>query len=1170
MAPFGKTIVDRISRDDKKMGDAWIRRIAPPHYEWSAHQALIDKVSDFSGKARHSFGHRLDGRQRIDRFPEALKKLGDWETDDMPDFHKWNNNDLDEGVLRLHSLDQDRVGAILCIARNGADGDPYITVVGGPVITPVDLQEIRNHGAPNWSKTFPSAVTKQYVPSTTDTTHAVAASMASFSRAVVPDTLQDLEAMIKPVIMTPGTQFCRRLSPTTTGGKSSSFRTLFLPMYCDPAVGIHFPTTIGYDDFCEFVAGQRPYKAFTKLLEEYSDVFRAWFEAAAKMPRLMAVNMQSAEVLWQALPRAGADYRTLCPTASTDDVALFLLQRMRLLWRYYCDVVLCGASRGETDEAARRDFLFYIQAANKQLGQVDLGWTNLPATDFPYLHLIFSMKGNAVIDAWLCPFGNESKDDLRVPPFLHKFPTIDLPAADDLSGAVGKQDAESVVEVAQPSPKRSRFKTPVLMPRAPSPSTSPPSRKQPRPSASSDVSDSESDDGDAAHWNTSPPPAKRRRGTHERSSRYGDSIRVDPRSQRCVTDERPRQHRVSSPGRGSHHEQHDLRRSPRNHSSARRGAFASSPEPNPGRRFGSTKRSLHYESDTISTPPRKRQRAASSSRSAVRFHQDQSRSSRSSRRRDRSESPQYPSRPLRGSFLRQGSHRGSDSDDSEYAPRRKTPKYDSMERASVASADECSRCPPAFIHMCLFMLQEVPRGRRLFDVDGEVHAPGTYASVEEPTSYARKNILAIFDHGSVMDPSSFQKFLAHRCTDGEEFPDNGDRMLPMDFQGLTLDLVKRVFDVNQWQMRSGTAMRDVPLFHILEFQRVLSPTLPKCHLPSEGYTQHFAQQFAKLVFSVFSAPGVVRSSRSRVLRDALFRQSEFGDILFRLCDIPFQHVLNPWWMDNQARLTNLWISDFIDLFEIVSSFVQYRTGTGMADVFDLMDIESKSGGPFVCASVQVGNRSGRRRQANYLDQLRRFRDEMAERWERGRYHGAESLFHQTLNPVLLDSKPKPAPTRSSSPRDRGTPDGDKKPKADEKAKPFTAVKPLFVYPKALPSGKLPQDMLRDSAEVSNWLKMKPFEKSDKGMRQLCFYCAFDVSKQCPDVKKCIQKRFRSYKQKGRGKQRMHIDLNDKKWKDYPVNNWKPLIEFQQEWSEWIQPSAELKELLPDASWTTSE
>ena len=125
----------------------------------------------------------------------------------------------------------------------------------------------------------------------------------------------------------------------------------------------------------------------------------------------------------------------------------------------------------------------------------------------------------------------------------------------------------------------------------------------------------------------------------------------------------------------------------------------------------------------------------------------------------------------------------------------------------------------------------------------------------------------------------------------------------------------------------------------------------------------------------------------------------------------------------------------------------------------------------------------------------------------------------------------------------------RKPKLSRQKPPrFTLVKTAGV------SSKSPQMVLRDEAGVKTWPSMKPLK--GKVMRQLCVDCAFDSSRTCKDVICSPLRRGES----------LHMDLSMAKWRSYPRDGWEPLIAFQREWWEWIQPTSAFKALLPDADW----
>lgn len=104
----------------------------------------------------------------------------------------------------------------------------------------------------------------------------MAASAASFTRGDDPlVSISEVKATMKPVILTPGLQFGNRApTPAQATLGSTLFFTLFLPMYCNPPVGLFVPPIdYGYQRFYDLVQGAKPYCAFAKLLEHHADVF---------------------------------------------------------------------------------------------------------------------------------------------------------------------------------------------------------------------------------------------------------------------------------------------------------------------------------------------------------------------------------------------------------------------------------------------------------------------------------------------------------------------------------------------------------------------------------------------------------------------------------------------------------------------------------------------------------------------------------------------------------------------------------------------------------------------------------------------------------------------------------------------------------------------------------
>ena len=255
-------------------------------------------------------------------------------------------------------------------------------------------------------------------------------------------------------------------------------------------------------------------------------------------------------------------------------------------------------------------------------------------------------------------------------------------------------------------------------------------------------------------------------------------------------------------------------------------------------------------------------------------------------------------------------------------------------------------------------------------------------------------------------------------------------------------------------------------------------------------------------------------------------------------------------------------------------FIQARQSFGMENPFVMLKHrrwdEAK-----VCVPV-LDDCGSRRRPDHYLQQLSALEKDFAKRWDLHFYRGDEAMWTQTISSVYRSqvaakkvAKTSEVLSSEDEPKDKSkrskTKEKSKKTK-DTKGVSFKAEKPILKYVKAGEEDHTdPRERLKEGANVRSWLQMKvPGGKGKK--RQLCFHCAFETSRVCENIKKCRAWSRAAGDAKG---QRLHIDLAAKEWMEYPKADWKPLIEFQNEWFEWVQPSDHLLKLVPDG-WKPKE
>ena len=100
--------------------------------------------------------------------------------------------------------------------------------------------------------------------------------------------------------------------------------------------------------------------------------------------------------------------------------------------------------------------------------------------------------------------------------------------------------------------------------------------------------------------------------------------------------------------------------------------------------------------------------------------------------------------------------------------------------------------------------------------------------------------------------------------------------------------------------------------------------------------------------------------------------------------------------------------------------------------------------------------------------------------------------------------------------------------------------------------------MRVHAKIKSWPQMKAPNAGEE--KQICFHCAFVTSDTCRDRKACVGRARKKGVAKG---QRIPIDLAEPRWRTCDKSLWQPLMAFQNEHWEWLQPSEHMIELVPD-------
>ena len=465
------TVVDHFAamKDDGPVGQAFLQRINPPFMSLSAHYKLLHgATTDFLALASNSYGHRLDGRQKCgdDKENKAKINVKEWSSLYNSVFVNWNKN-CTEGAARLGLLNSSDVGALLVVVRNGFSGHHYITVVAAPTITRVDLQDTKYHGAPPFRRAFHPDLYRQFFPDHMTHGHAVVASVASFSRLLIPTTVEECERQAQPVLLTLAHRLGER-ARSVPDGRDGSFKVLLLPPHCDPPVGLYWPTDIGYDNVFRILRGQgnKPYGAFVHLLDQQKDTFRNWFEDAKSQPEDMALMIRPAIDFFGAYPRPGnVDNPKRAQSGTRMDVWQEL--HSQFLWKMHCDIALHALPSQVTfDEGDRYEIRSYLTAATLHWERLVESHPNhphplrLPITAMPFIPHYYIMSTNQTVTNWLKPFTSLDRT-MEIPTKVRGWRPIDLTrvASDGVASASKRLDC-SVSKSKSPTKHRhnTRFK----------------------------------------------------------------------------------------------------------------------------------------------------------------------------------------------------------------------------------------------------------------------------------------------------------------------------------------------------------------------------------------------------------------------------------------------------------------------------------------------------------------------------------------------------------------------------------------------------------------------------------------------------------------------------------------------------------------------------------------
>eukprot|EP00980_Cylindrotheca_fusiformis_P014829 scaffold4032_cov83-Cylindrotheca_fusiformis.AAC.2 len=383
------------------------------------------------------------------------------------------------GGARLQQFQDHPVGAALIVSL-GSGNTPFITVVANPTITPVDPTDPDDHGAPYWDEAFEPGTFQRVLPPGVTRTHSCLVSMGWQTREGGLKPKDELVSVAKPVILTPDTQL-GELAPELEASVSDPsrgspiFKILLWPELCSPPVGLFWPTTTTFQEFCDSLKGNTLYTAFLDCCGPDSMVAN-WFTRVNRDYSSFVVHLADAVPLWHALPAPShPDGRGVL---KSDMVTPFLYQFDRFLWALHCDRVQrsIGAC---TNRGEKLVFSWYLHHGAKLYPQ-ELCDSKAKATHQAFFGHLFRPTGSG----WPDPARNllagfDALDrETQVPSEFHEFHPVRVPITRDDSFQPTRLAFASVVHAEQ-----NQVPVPVVHTQtaAPSPAPGPAATAPPNP-----------------------------------------------------------------------------------------------------------------------------------------------------------------------------------------------------------------------------------------------------------------------------------------------------------------------------------------------------------------------------------------------------------------------------------------------------------------------------------------------------------------------------------------------------------------------------------------------------------------------------------------------------------------------------------------------------------------
>ena len=1027
---------------------------------------------------------------------------------------------------RMQVLEKMSVGGAMVVTR-GLGLTPAITLVSNVVSTRVDMADSAHLGAPTLAALLPEESTIEYTSTPAVPSHMFLGSLAHNSRTVIHSARAEWLAALLPVYLGPASAFA------ATHGTDPVCQVLFFPPLSEIPTGLFWPATISVAEFKQSLrsgTNTRPtvYGNFHYLMEEFSSMFDAWFNAVHAHPLSFLVRMEAADNLLATMPPLHIhDPDDPADPALVEAWSPLFCQVESFIQDACYDAHLCGPPpRAKKDQRGRMQLLIWLKRCQQCYPESFLA--EVPIQRRPFLLTMFPLPENGADLDWTGPF--EGAKDWPIPKAFAAYGSIEIPVRPTVPFTATRLELTAAEEIDDDDEDMDAYQkmlelATVDLPLAEKTTTD-----------TSTAAANTADTTTAATVNDTTTAATVTPATGGRQNRS-----------------RP----TEPPPRGT--EFLEVPDSP-----IRRGEGVNTPSTT------SFLQSLGHPQGILQQPAGSPFGAFGTPQGSIPFGPTVT--------PDVAGMAQWSQiAALAGLTQNLNEVLGSATPNG-----RRSKRFETVFKCTIRSALFRKRCDPSFLQGALLLAHMIQDVRPMYTAtDGPIPSHSLML-VKEPTALGR-HCFAGLDAGNNGSEAVeyIMRLMEYRASQsGPTFPFYGvlldDELWS---QVITPEWLAGAFKPSSWRIdfqrlspRTGT----VRPWHLLDFLPMVNAHYSGDTLPADGVTLEEAHQLGCLIYLLMSSIGVTEPARTGGdYDDSLFSNSMFGSVLLFMCRVPLNPVLKDVWIAKPRLCTGRWFTDMCELFNMVQRMVRHKLGASFATCgFEDAYFQGDESTTLVVVDNSCSADSFFGNSLTYVVEMQHYYESQKRFWAVRRFPTTEQGWTCAGHDVFFPTARSPFSPPNASLPPAGTKSRKRKADDDSTVKPppskgkgVTNTHPLFVS--KTPDGGDPfANVLQKAMEIGDSPKIL-CPDTGKKRHQVCLRSAFVSCNTCTLPKwQCAARHKSKSTSEDIGRDRFHVDLSKKRWSasEYREENWNPIVEFVKKYKTHIGPSDYLKAVTPNTVW----